>query len=98
MSGPTRLDMARRMSGGYGTGEGRVGLVDRSADPEEAVASCGMCLADAVLYFVDSAEENQHYACLEHAGAVAYSVAVASTAGLNVPASERGADDRRWRK
>ncbi|MFC5072873.1 hypothetical protein ACFPN0_15075 [Kitasatospora cinereorecta] len=98
MSGPTRLDMARRMSGGYGTGEGSLGLVDRSGDPEEGVAACGMCPADAVLHFVDSAEENQHYACLAHAGAVAYSVAVASTAGLDVPASERGADSRRWRK
>lgn len=98
MSGPTRLDMARRMSGGYGTGEGRVGLADRSADLEEGVASCGMCPADAVLYFVDSAEENMHYACLAHSGAVAYSVAVASTAGPDVPASERGADDRRWRQ
>ncbi|MCX4550569.1 MULTISPECIES: hypothetical protein [unclassified Streptomyces] len=98
MSGPTRLDMARRMSGGYGTGEGRVGLADRSAVPDEAAASCGTCPTDAVLYFVDSAEEDMRYACLEHAASVAYSVAVASTAGLDVPASERGADDRRWRR
>ncbi|WNI20379.1 hypothetical protein [Actinacidiphila sp. ITFR-21] len=98
MSGPTRLDMARRMSGGYGTGEGHVGLVERSGEPDKGVAGCGMCPADAVLYFVDSAEENMHYACLAHSGAVAYSVAVASTAGLDVPDSERGADDRRWRK
>lgn len=97
MSGPTRRDLARRMSGGYGTGEGHVGLVGRSA-PDEPPAPCGMCPADAVLYFVDTAEENTHYSCLEHAGAVAYSVAVASTSSPDVPASERGADDRRWRK
>ncbi|MFF4292129.1 hypothetical protein ACFY0N_00565 [Streptomyces vinaceus] len=98
MSGPTGLDMARRMSGGYGTGEGHFGLVDRSGDPADGVPSCGMCREDAVLYFVDTAEENQHYACLGHTSAVAYSVAVASTAGPDVPASERGADDRRWKK
>ncbi|MEU6928985.1 hypothetical protein AB0A05_07455 [Streptomyces sp. NPDC046374] len=96
MSGPTPMDMARRMSGGYGTGEGQVGLVHRESH-EDGVPSCGMCKTDAVLYFVDSAEENQHFACLEHAGPVAYSVAVTSTADPDVPAAERGADDRRWR-
>ncbi|KPI33309.1 hypothetical protein OV450_1397 [Actinobacteria bacterium OV450] len=98
MSGPNDLEMARRMSGGYGTGEGRLGLVDRTSGPDDAPPSCGMCANTAVLYFVDSAEENQHYACLDHAGAVAYSIATASTAGPDVPASERGADDRRWKK
>ncbi|WP_199570563.1 hypothetical protein [Streptomyces murinus] len=94
MSGPTRMDMARRMSGGYGTGEGKFGL----AEAEESPAPCAMCSASAVLYFVESAEENLTYACLEHAAAVAYAAAVTSTAGPDVPASERGADDRRWRK
>ncbi|MFF4388571.1 hypothetical protein ACFY0G_17590 [Streptomyces sp. NPDC001552] len=98
MTGPTPMDMARRMSGGFGTGEGRVGVVDRTGDPDDGVPSCGMCPADAVLYFVDTAEENQHYTCLDHAGPVAYSVAVASTADPEVPDSERGVDDRRWRK
>lgn len=97
MSGPTRMDMARRMSGGYGTGEGHVGLVERFEGEEDLAPSCGMCADDAVLYFVDTADENQHFACLVHAGAVAYSVAVASTSDPAVPASERGADDRRYR-
>jgi hypothetical protein len=51
MSGPRALDMARRMSGGYGTGEGHVGLVERS-DPADPPAPCDMCPDDAVLYFV----------------------------------------------
>ncbi|WP_434593329.1 hypothetical protein [Streptomyces sp. A5-4] len=55
-------------------------------------------MTDAVLYFVDSAEADMHYACLEHTGAVAYSVAVTSTRGPDVPTSEQGVDDRRWRK
>ncbi|MEC3995010.1 hypothetical protein VSR01_16315 [Actinacidiphila sp. DG2A-62] len=97
MDGPTPMDIARRTSGGYGTGEGHVGLVDRT-DPDETAPPCAMCPGDAVLYFVETAEENQTFACLAHAGAIAYSVAVASTADPTVPASERGADDRRWRK
>ncbi|MDX3525107.1 hypothetical protein P1P75_01245 [Streptomyces sp. ID05-39B] len=89
------MERARRTLGGYGTGEGYVGLAD---DGGEAPHGCGLCSKPAVLYFVETAEETQHYTCLDHAGAVAYDVAVASTAGPNIPASERGADDRRWRK
>jgi hypothetical protein len=57
-----------------------------------------MCPGDAVLYFIETAEENQTFACLAHAGAIAYSAAVASTADPDIPASERGTDDRRSRK
>jgi hypothetical protein len=90
------MDIARRMSGGHGTGEGHFGLAERfEGEPPQ---NCGMCEADAVLYFVETVEENMQYACLDHAGAVAYSYAVASSADPNVPASERGADDRRWRE
>jgi hypothetical protein len=57
-----------------------------------------MCPGEAVLYLVETAEERQAFACLAHAGAIAYAVAVASTADPNVPDSVRGADDRRWRR
>lgn len=99
MSGwpPSGADRARRLKGGYGTGEGRVGLVenDETGFPP---AKCHMCSSPAVLYFVDSAEEFQVYACMNHAAAVAYDVAVASTGDPDVPESERGVDDRRWRR
>ncbi|MEU8133266.1 hypothetical protein [Streptodolium elevatio] len=90
------MNRAQRLRGGYGTGEGRVGLVEND-DSGLPPAKCGMCGEGAVLYFVDSAEEIQHFACMTHAAAVAYDVAVASTADPNIPASERGPDDRRWR-
>lgn len=83
------------MVGGYGTGEGHVGLVHNEGEP---ASGCGMCSKPAVLYFVETAEETQRFACLDHAGAVAYDVAVASAADPSIPASERGADDRRWRR
>ncbi|CAL9612353.1 hypothetical protein SUDANB1_05652 [Streptomyces sp. enrichment culture] len=86
--------LARRKSGGFGTGEGHVGLVDQT-DP--GAARCTLCGGHAVLYFVETAEGDMLYACLADAAAVAYDVAVASTAGPDVPASERGADDRRRR-
>lgn len=91
------MDIARRTSGGYGTGEGHVGLVDRTT-PAEAAPRCAMCPGDAVLYFIETAEENQTFACLAHAGAIAYSTAVASSADPNTPAPEQGADDRRWNR
>jgi hypothetical protein len=86
--------LAHRRSGGYGTGEGHVGLVDQS---EPGGARCTLCGGHAVLYFVETAEEDMLYACLADAAAVAYDVAVASTADPDVPASECGADDRRHR-
>lgn len=93
---PEGMDRARRLKGGRGTGEGLVGLVENGYGMPDA--KCETCEGHAVLYFVDTAEQFQHFACLEHAGAIAYDVAVASTADPNIPASERGADDRRWRK
>jgi hypothetical protein len=97
VDGTTPMDIARRTSG-YGTGEGYVGLVDRAADPPAPAPRCGMCPGYAVLYFIETAEENQTFACLAHAGAIAYSAAVTSTADPAIPASERGAHDRRWRQ
>ncbi|MFB0617245.1 hypothetical protein [Streptomyces sp. AGS-58] len=97
MSGwpPQGMDRARRLAGGYGRGEGYVGLVENS--PDTGTAACVVCGGHAVLYFVETAEETVRYACLDHAGTVAYDVAVASTAAPGVPESERGPDDRRWR-
>jgi hypothetical protein len=92
MTQPNAHDRARRRSGGYGRGEGAVGLVDNA---DHSGPTCTMCPAPAVLYFVDSAEEEQDFACLAHAGAVAYDVAVTSTANPALPDSKRGPDDRR---
>ncbi|MFE7463075.1 hypothetical protein ACFU6R_03085 [Streptomyces sp. NPDC057499] len=92
---PEGMDRAHRLRGGYGTGEGHVGLAHNEG---ETTAECERCSRTAVLYFVETAEETHHYTCLDHAAAMAYDVAVASTADPNVPASERGVDTRRWRK
>jgi hypothetical protein len=93
------MDRARRRRGGYGLGEGNFGLVDLDLEVEEDMAArCFTCDSKAVLYFVESAEETMQYACLKHAAAVAYDMAVASTADPSIPKSERGADDRRWRQ
>ncbi|MET9862000.1 hypothetical protein ABZY93_22330 [Streptomyces smyrnaeus] len=98
----TRMRRMSRMSGGHGTGEGNVGLVERSDTEEgplcEARVEGSLCSRPAVLYFVETAEETMTYACLEHAGTIAYDVAVTSTADPDVPAWERGADDRRWKE
>lgn len=62
--------LARRLPGGYGTGEGSFGLVEA----DDTSAPRAACVRD-----------------------VPYNVAVASASDPNGPASERGADDRRWR-
>jgi len=87
--------MARRALGGYGTGEGSFGVVENHAEGSCGIATCELCTAEAVLYFVDSANARQHFACLTHAAAIAYDAAVASTSSPDIPADQRGADDRR---
>jgi len=87
--------MATRERGGYGTGEGTFGLVLNHVEGSSGIAYCGMCTAEAVLYFVDSANARQRFACLTHTGAIAFDVAIVSTVDHGIPAAERGPDDRR---
>lgn len=93
MTGPADRPK-NRLLGGYGTGSGTVDIVENE-DDDMPNPGCRMCRAPAVLLFTDSAEGLLWYACLVHAGAIAYDVAVASTADPGIPRAERGADDRR---
>lgn len=72
-------ETARQMSGGHGTAEGAVGLVD----PTDPPIPCALCEDDAIVYFVVSPQAKRNFVCLAHAGTVAYAVATTAAASAD---------------